>query len=70
MSMAATRAKVSSLEALNRLTACPRCGSSDLTPAAPSNDLLDSLAELSRGKMGRSPMRKCTACGWLAEVAS
>ena len=73
--MGATRATVSSVDALNRLTACPACGSHDLTPAGSLAGLVDvmSIASLSI-PIGTSkampPARKCKSCGWTVEVAS
>jgi hypothetical protein len=73
--MAAPRATVGSVDALNRLTACPACGSKDLTPAGSLAGVADVLALSSMSvPVGTSkalpPVRKCKTCGWAVEATA
>lgn len=70
----ATRATVSSVAALNRLTACPSCGSQHLSPAGSWAGLADVAAIASLtipigSSKAMPPTRKCKSCGWTVEVA-
>lgn len=73
--MGATRATVKSVDALNGLTACPSCGSHDLTPAGSLAGLVDVLSIASSTipigtSKAMSPARKCRLCGWTVEVTA